>query len=162
MSDERDALLGFLGRGEAYGRPGEPVEQVTTHAAWIFLVGERAFKMKRPVRYSFLDFSTLEQRHAALEAELELNRRTAPMLYRRLVPVTRSDAGELALDGAGEPVEWLLEMRRFDQDALLDRLAERGALDAATIERLAEAIAALPRDGRGAHRIAAATPACAR
>jgi uncharacterized protein len=156
MSDEREALLEFLGRGEAYGRPGEPVEQVTTHAAWIFLVDERAFKMKRPVRYSFLDFSTLERRHAALEAELELNRRTAPMLYRRLVPVTRSDAGGLALGGAGEPVEWLLEMRRFDQDALLDRLAERGALDASTIERLAEAIAAFHataevRTDRGGH-----------
>jgi aminoglycoside phosphotransferase family enzyme/predicted kinase len=155
-SDERDALPGFLGRGEAYGQPGKPVELVTTHAAWIFLVDERAFKMKRPVRYSFLDFSTVERRHAALEAELALNRRTAPMLYRRLVPVTRSDAGELSLGGAGEPVEWLLEMRRFDQGALLDRLAERGALDASTIERLAEAIAALHdaaevRTDRGGH-----------
>ena len=141
MADERDELLEFLGRGEAYGRPGEPVEQVTTHAAWIFLIGDRAFKMKRPVRYSFLDFSTLERRRAALAAELELNRRTAPMLYRRLLPVTRAAGGELALDGAGAPVEWLLEMTRFDQDALLDRLAEQGALDAATIDRLAAEIA---------------------
>jgi uncharacterized protein len=136
-----DTLLRFLARGEAYGRPGAPVERVTTHAAWIYLVGERAYKMKRPVRYSFLDFSTPAQRQAALAAELELNRRTAPMLYHRLVSVTRSARGELALDGAGEPVEWLLEMQRFDQAALLDRLAAERALDAATIEALAAEIA---------------------
>jgi hypothetical protein len=141
MADERDGLPEFLAQGEAYGRPDEPVEQVTTHAAWIFLVGDRAFKMKRPVRYSFLDFSTLERRRAALAAELELNRRTAPMLYHRLLPVTRGAAGELALEGAGAPVEWLLEMTRFDQDALLDRLAEQGALEAATIDELAAEIA---------------------
>jgi uncharacterized protein len=142
MADGRDALLTFLDRGEAYRTPGVAVERVTTHAAWIFLVGERAFKLKRPVHYSFLDFRTLEQRRRALAAELELNRRTAPMLYRRLLPVTRDEAGELTLDGTGEPVEWLLEMRRFDQDALLDRLAERGALHVATIERLGVEIAA--------------------
>ena len=135
------ALLGFLRRGETYGAPGAKVEQVTTHAACIFLVGERAFKLKRPVRYSFLDFRTIEQRRAALAAELELNRRTAPMLYCRLLPVTCDEAGEFRLGGTGEPVEWLLEMRRFDQELLLDRLAERGALDVATIDALSVEIA---------------------
>ncbi|MCC2664270.1 MAG: polynucleotide kinase, partial [Geminicoccaceae bacterium] len=134
MPDDPTALLAFLGRGEAYGLPGREVEQVTTHAAIIFLVGERAYKMKRPVRYSFLDFSTRARRRRALEAELRLNRRTAPMLYRRLIRVTRSADRRYALEGDGEPVEWLLEMARFDQDLLLDRIAERGALDAATID----------------------------
>jgi aminoglycoside phosphotransferase family enzyme/predicted kinase len=135
-------LRAFLSRGAAYGAPGAAVEQVTTHAAEIFLVGARAFKMKRAVRYSFLDFSTLERRRQALETELRLNRRTAPMLYERVLPVTRSRRGELAIDGDGEPVEWLLEMRRFDQAALLDRIAQRQELQPGTIDALAATLAA--------------------
>jgi uncharacterized protein len=137
-----DRLCAFLGKGEAFGAPGAEVEQVTTHAAEIFLVGERAFKMKRRVRYSFLDFSTLERRKRALDAELRLNRRTAPMLYHRVVPVTFDEGGELRVDGDGEPVEWLLEMKRFDQAALLDRIAQRHALEPGTIDALATTLAA--------------------
>jgi aminoglycoside phosphotransferase family enzyme/predicted kinase len=137
-----DKLHTFLGKGETFGVPGAEVEQVTTHAAEIYLVGERAFKMKRAVRYSFLDFSTLERRRQALEAELRLNRRTAPMLYHRVLPVTREEGGSLAIDGDGEPVEWLLEMQRFDQAALLDRIAQRHALEPGTIDALAATLAA--------------------
>ena len=137
-----DRLRAFLGKGEAFGAPGAEVEQVSTHAAEIFLVGERAYKMKRAVRYSFLDFSTLQRRKDALDAELRLNRRTAPMLYERVLPVTRDERGALALDGGGEPVEWLLEMRRFDQAALLDRIAQRHALQPATVDALATTLAA--------------------
>ena len=139
--DAQAELIAFLCDGRSYGLADAEVERVTTHAALVFLVGERAYKMKRAVRYSFLDFTTLERRARALEAELELNRRTAPMLYRRLVPVTRAADGRLTLGGAGEPVEWLLEMSRFDQAARLDRLAERGRLSAAIIDDLAAEIA---------------------
>jgi aminoglycoside phosphotransferase family enzyme/predicted kinase len=142
MKHREPSIVEFLSRGQAYGLPQSPVETVTTHAATIFLVGDRAYKMKRPVRYSFFDFTELAARKAALEAELRLNRRTAPTLYRRLVPVTDDGHGGLAIDGPGEPVEWLLEMRRFDQDALLDRLAERGDLDPGIVDRLAREIAA--------------------
>lgn len=135
------ATVEALGAGRIFGLDEQSVERVTTHAAELFLVGERAFKMKRAVRYSFLDFTSLDARKRALDAELELNRRTAPMLYRRLVPVTRAADGRLALAGAGEIVEWLLEMRRFDQDALLDRMAQRGELDARVVEQLAGEIA---------------------
>ena len=141
IKEPQGRLLQFLCDGSAYGTPAAEVETITTHAAVIFLVGERAFKMKRVVRYSFLDFTRLAARKAALEAELRLNRRTAPMLYRRLIPVTDEGQGRLALGGPGEPLEWLLEMRRFDQDALLDRVAERGSMDAALIDRLAREIA---------------------
>ncbi len=122
-----------------------PVERIDTHAAHVFLSGDRAWKMKRAVRYRFLDFSTPEKRRSALEAELELNRRTAPGLYLGLVPLVRDREGRLALGGAGEPVEWLLEMRRFPADARLDRVAERGALDARRIGRLAREIARFHR-----------------
>ena len=138
----QDAVIAFLREGGGFGVPGAPVERITTHAAIVFLVGERAYKMKRSVRYSFLDFTTLDRRKSALEAELELNRRTAPMLYRRLVPVAREDGGALALAGSGEPVEWLLEMVRFDQEARLDRVAHRGELTPAIVDELAAEIAA--------------------
>jgi aminoglycoside phosphotransferase family enzyme/predicted kinase len=139
--DAEPALVDALSRGSAWGLPHATVERVTTHAAVIFLVGERAYKMKRAVRYSFLDFSTPARRRRALEAELALNRRIAPMLYRRLVGVHRMPDGGYGLEGSGRPVEWLLEMRRFDQAALLDRVAQRGELGAATVDALAKAIA---------------------
>ena len=81
----QQAVVSFLEEGAL----GGSVERVDTHGARVFLVGERAFKMKRAVSFSFLDFSTLKRREAMLRAELELNRRTAPMLYRRVLPVTR-------------------------------------------------------------------------
>jgi aminoglycoside phosphotransferase family enzyme/predicted kinase len=155
-SEPQAEVIAFLGDGASFGLPGVAVDRITTHAAVVFLVGERAYKMKRAVRYSFLDFTTLERRTRALEAELELNRRTAPMLYRRLVAVTRAADGRLALAGSGEPLEWLLEMTRFDQAARLDRVAERGQLTPELIDDLAAEVAdfhdrAAPRPGSGGH-----------
>ncbi len=140
--DAQAALLDWLMTPAAYGAPADQaVQRIDTHAAAIFLIGARAFKLKRAVAYSFLDFRTLEARHAALAAELRLNRRTAPELYRRVLPITAAPQGGFALAGDGEVQDWLLEMARFDQAALLDRLAVEGRIDAALIERLAAAIA---------------------
>ncbi len=119
-----------------------PVERIDTHAAIVLLSGDRAYKLKKPVAFSFLDFTTLSARHEALLAELRLNRRTAPSLYQAVVPVTEGADGRLAIDGTGEPVEWLLAMRRFPETCRLDHVAERGELDAALVERLAAGIAA--------------------
>jgi aminoglycoside phosphotransferase family enzyme/predicted kinase len=107
----------------------------------VFLAGDLAYKLKRAVRFDYLDFSTSERRRAFCEAELRLNRRTAPALYRRVLPVTREADGSLALGGSGAAVDWLLEMNRFPQDALFDRLAEAGRLDLDLMPELAEAIA---------------------
>ncbi|MFO1039007.1 MAG: AAA family ATPase [Geminicoccaceae bacterium] len=133
----QSATIDFL----ASGGLGEPVERVDTHGAVVLLGRERAWKLKRDVRYSFMDFSTLDRRRAAIEAELLLNRRTAPELYLRTFPVTRTQDG-LFLDGPGEPVEWLLEMRRFPAEAELDRIAGQGPLDQRLLEDLAREIAA--------------------
>ena len=123
------------------GGLGEPVERIDTHGAHVFLGRERAWKMKRAVRFSFMDLSTLAQREATIRAELELNRRTAPELYLRVLPVTRADGGRLAVGGVGETVEWLLEMRRFPAEAQLDRVAARGELTGAVVDRLARVVA---------------------
>ena len=121
--------------------PGAAVERITTHAAVVFLVGERLQDEARgPLQLP--RFHHVGSPQASLESELELNRRTAPMLYRRLMPVTREAGGALALAASGEPVEWLLEMVRFDQQARLDRVALRGELTPTIVDELAAELVA--------------------
>lgn len=130
------ALIDFLKRTlSADGR----CRRIDTHAASIFLAGDRAWKLKRAVRFPYLDFSTPDNRRAALDAELRLNRRTAPGLYLAVHPITWAGAG-FAIDGAGEPVDWILEMRRFPDDALLSDVADRVGLDGGLMIRLADRI----------------------
>jgi uncharacterized protein len=140
----QDAVFELLGNPASYGLPATAqIVRHQTHAAIVFLAGVRALKVKRAVRYPFLDFSSLDKRRAACEAELAINRKFAPQLYRRLVPITREDRGALALDGKGEPIEWAVEMARFDEDRTLDRLAERAELDDRLLAKLAVAVAAM-------------------
>jgi aminoglycoside phosphotransferase family enzyme/predicted kinase len=137
----QDAVFRFLGNPATYAVA--EVKRYDTHAAVVFLAGDRAIKVKRAVRFPFLDYSTLALRQAACRAELDVNRRFAPQLYRRIVPITRDSAGLLALDGAGVAVEWAVEMTRFDEAMTLDHLADRGELDDELVARLAVAAAAM-------------------
>ena len=132
--------MALLGDPATHG--GNPVKRIDTHAASVFLAGERAFKVKRAVCFPFLDFSTLEKRKAACEAEIAVNRPFAPQIYRAVVAITRAADGTLALDGQGEPVEWAVEMRRFDEALTLDHLADQGRIDAALADRLGRIVAA--------------------
>ena len=117
-------------------------EIVSTHISRVVLGRTRAFKLKRAVAFPYLDFSTPGKRLAMCEREVALNRRTAPALYLGARRVTREADGALALDGAGELVDAIVEMRRFDDGALLESFAARGALSAQIIEQLARKIAA--------------------
>ncbi|MBN4046479.1 AAA family ATPase [bacterium AH-315-P15] len=135
-------VIEFLASPSAYGRGSEPVEIRETHISLIFLVGNNAFKMKKAVDLGYLDFSTLEKRRIACDAELNLNRRTAPCLYLDLVRVTYEADGRLALDGDGKVIEWLVKMRRFDETRLAVNLAHRNELDLGMLEALAKNIAA--------------------
>jgi aminoglycoside phosphotransferase family enzyme/predicted kinase len=139
--DARVAAL--LAEPATYGLgPGATVTRFDTHASAVFLAGERAFKVKRPVRYSYLDYSTLARREAACRAELEVNAPFAPALYRGVVAITRDGDGVLKLGGTGEAVEWAVEMRRFDEAKTLDHLADAGELPAPLIQALAEEVVA--------------------
>jgi hypothetical protein len=131
----------FLGDGSAYAAPGEAVERITTHGAVVFLAGDQAYKMKRAVSYPGMDFSTLERRRRACLRELEINRSAAPEIYLDVVAVTREADGTLALDGAGQAVEWLVHMRRFAQEDLLAAVADAGRLTVELAEVLACEIA---------------------
>lgn len=139
ITEDQSEVVTFLASPLTHG--GAAVERIDTHASVVFLAGTRALKLKRAVRYDYLDFSTVERRRATCEEEVRINRRTAPVLYRGVVAVTRQSDGSLALGGSGIPVDWLVEMVRFDQDGLFDRLAARGALDLALMHPLAIAIA---------------------
>ena len=139
-------MLAFLARPEAYaarlGAAPAEVERQETHISAIFLAGERAYKLKLARRYPYLDFSTLEARRVACEREIEINRRTAPEIYLGAVAVARAADGSLALGGDGETVEYVVEMMRFDQSTLFDRLAQEGRLDRRLMTELAREIAA--------------------
>lgn len=139
-------VLAFLERPEAYtprlGAAPAEVERQDTHISAVFLAGERAYKLKLARRYPYLDFSTLEARRIACEREIEINRRTAPEIYLGVVAVTRASDGSLALGGDGETVEYVVEMVRFDESTLFDRLVQEGRLDRSLATALAREIAA--------------------
>ena len=135
-------------------RPGtldaKAPEVVETHASIVFLAGAYAYKLKRAVRYSYLDYSTVERRKAACQAELRVNRAFAPALYLRVEQVSRANDGDLRLGGGGEAVDWLVVMRQFESKAQFDRMAMAGKLTPALMRDLADEIA---------HFHARATPA---
>jgi aminoglycoside phosphotransferase family enzyme len=128
----------FLSSSTIFGLPNEIVEVIETHMSWVFLVGDRAYKMKKPVRFPFLDFSTLAAREANCRAELALNRRLAPDVYLRVTPLTMNLSGALALDGEGDIVEWIVVMRRLPGEKMLDRMLAIGILQAADVDRLTD------------------------
>jgi uncharacterized protein len=130
------------------------VQRIDTHGASVFLQDKRALKIKRAVRFPFLDYSTLEKRKAACEEEIKINRPFAPQIYHRVVPITKNSDGSLEIDGRGTPVEYAVEMTRFDERQTFDRLAAAGALDPALVDAAAEAIAA----SHDSARLAAAEP----
>jgi aminoglycoside phosphotransferase family enzyme/predicted kinase len=146
ITEDQSQVIAFLSSPSTHRGAG--VERIDTHASIVFLAGARAWKLKRAVRYDYLDFSTAERRRAMCEAEVRINRRTAPDLYRGVAAVTRGPDGRLSIGGSGHPVDWLVEMVRFDQDNLFDRRAARGDLPADLMPALASAIARL-------HQIAA-------
>ncbi|MBF0354692.1 MAG: AAA family ATPase [Alphaproteobacteria bacterium] len=136
------ALLDFLGRPESYGLDSnEQVVRIDTHISAVFLAGDRAYKLKKAVKLPFLDFSSLASREKFCQAELAVNRRTAPDLYLEVAPVYLGAAGDFSLGRPGEIVDWLVVMRRFDQEERLDRLFARGALDRHAVTDLAEVVA---------------------
>jgi hypothetical protein len=136
------AVIDFLSKGSSYGAATERVDIIETHASLLFLVGDRAYKLKRSVKLPYLDFSTAEQRRAACEAELALNRRTALNLYLEVRALTRAADGGVGFGTEGPAVDWVVVMRRFDQTALFDELAKTHRLNASLMTELADHIAA--------------------
>lgn len=134
-------LLKALEAGSAFGQAGAAVSRIDTHISSIFLVGDRAYKVKRALDLGFLDFSALETRHEACLEELRLNRRLAPDVYLGVVAF-RGSPGAPRLDDEGPILEYAVEMRRFPQSALMSQRLEAGKVTRDEIKALAELIAA--------------------
>ncbi|HRN87762.1 AAA family ATPase [Hyphomicrobium sp.] len=135
-----DELIAFLSDPASYDTAIESVEIIETHAARVFLAGEKAYKVKKQVTLPFLDFSTKPARDKALSREFELNHPHAPDIYVALASVNRDISGRLTFS-EGTPIEPVLVMKRFAQEDLLAHIAENGPLPRDTARALAEMIA---------------------
>ncbi|RUX28799.1 aminoglycoside phosphotransferase [Mesorhizobium sp. M7A.F.Ca.US.011.01.1.1] len=148
--DDQQAAAAFLRDPASYGASG-PVEAIETHISRIFLVGQRAYKMKRAVKLPYVDFSTPALRLAACEREVELNSKTAPGLYLRVHRIMRGADDKLAFGGTGQILDAAIEMIRFDQSKLLDRMATAGQLTPALMTAVARMIVGYHRAAPEVH-----------
>jgi len=148
LSAELDlaAKVAALKDPHTYPEPPGRIEPVETHMSWVFLTPEFAYKLKKPVRYAYLDFSTLAARGGNCAEEVRLNRVLAPNVYLGVAALTRNDEGRVRIDGEGEVVEWLVKMRRLPSHRMLDSLIRRDAVLPEDIQRLALLLAVFYRE----------------
>lgn len=142
MAGDQRNVIDFLSQPSSYRPAVDRVDVVETHASLVFLAGEHAYKLKRAVKYPYLDFSTAALRREACEAELALNRRTAPELYLEVRALTGTAQRGVGFATDGAALDWVVVMRRFDQAMLFDALGAAGRLTASLMTGLADQIAA--------------------
>ncbi len=135
------AKVSFLIEPKNYAPPVEDVVTRETHMSWVFMAGERVYKLKKPVRFPYLDFSTLQRRESACRAEYILNRRLAPDVYLDVVPLTAEVDG-YAIGGRGRIVDWLVVMRRLKEDETLEAGLDGSRVTPGQVDRLAARLAA--------------------
>lgn len=145
QSERQRVLLERLENPAAYPHPVTTIRRIETHISHVFLTGQFAYKIKKPVNLGFLDFSRLEQRAFYCREEFRLNRRLAPTLYLDVVPIsdTKSDR---CVGSADHVVEYAIKMLEFPQSSLLDYLLSQGVLSPAQIDALAERVAIFHRE----------------
>ncbi|MBM3562367.1 MAG: hypothetical protein FJX16_12870 [Alphaproteobacteria bacterium] len=135
----------FLAAPGACADTPASVVVLETHMSYVFLAGDKVYKLKKPVRYPFLDFSTIKAREDNCREEVRLNRRLAADVYLGVVPLTYVAPRGLALGGEGDVVDWLVAMRRLPGDAMLDRLIAEDRLTTAHIDALCDTLAGFYR-----------------
>jgi aminoglycoside phosphotransferase family enzyme len=140
-----ESKVAFLRQPSSFPEPAYRVEAVETHMSWVFLTDGFAYKLKKPVRYDFLDFSTLEARRGYCDEELRLNRRLAPDVYLGLVALVLNADGHLQLGGEGSVIDWLVKMRRLPMQRMLDYAIRHGTVSAQDIDRVAARLAGFYR-----------------
>ncbi len=129
----------FLSRPDSYVPAPETVTARETHMSWVFMAGDRVYKLKKPVRFPYLDFSTLERRATACRAEVSLNRRLASDVYLGVVPLTMGPTGH-AIGGSGRIADWLIVMRRLDESQTLEELLKAHKVSQSEVRRLADTL----------------------
>jgi aminoglycoside phosphotransferase family enzyme/predicted kinase len=143
MSAALPPLIAALLDPHCYPHPAGRIEWVETHASWLLLAGDFAYKIKKAITLPFLDYGTLARREACCRAELVLNCRLAPELYLDVVPI--GGTPEQPRLGVLPAIEWAVRMRRFDEKGRLDRVARRGELQAAHLSQLAATLCAFQK-----------------
>ncbi len=154
----QDDVIDFLRDPKNHAGAPERVDVIETHGAIVFLAGDTVLKIKRSVKFPYMDFSTLKRRRAMCARELEINKPNAPEIYQQVVPITREADGGLAIGGPDTPVEWAVQMHRFDQDDLMSSIAQRGQLDHVLVRRLASVIAEFHANAESIPRSDGVTP----
>jgi len=153
------AKVDFLKSPTAYTPRPRAVSGRQTHMSWVFLTGDHAYKLKKPVRFPFLDYSTLARRDNACRAEIAINRQLAPHIYCGVAPLVRTPEG-LAIGEKGDVVDWLVVMRRLAETRMLDKALAAGTADRRDLRRLADVLVAFYRHAArlpvapAAHRLA--------
>jgi hypothetical protein len=146
------AVVEAMMRPEMYSDHPRSLEVRQTHVSYAFIAGDYVYKIKKPVRFAFLDACTLARRHQLCLDEVRLNRRLAPDVYLGVVPILRRGGGEFALGGVsngadetGAAVEWAVRMRRLGEATMLDRMVAEGRVSVAQIRAIAGRLAAFHR-----------------
>lgn len=152
MNQHERRIIRFLSAAGSYPHPVGTIERRETHVSQVFLAGPFAYKFKKPVKFPFLDASTVELRKKFCRLELVLNRRLAPAVYLGVVPVVQTRRG-LRLGGQGKVVEWLVKMRRLPEDRMLDRLVTRRAVSRQDMARIADRLIPFFRKAARSRRI---------
>lgn len=132
--------LRFLSDPDTYPDAQGGVEAIETHMSWVFLAGDRVYKLKKPVKYPFLDFRTLDKRKQDVDDEIRLNGRLSPDVYLGTRTLRQAADGSLSLDGHGTIVDWLVEMRRLPEARTLEVLMAKGKVARADIGRVVEVL----------------------
>lgn len=144
-----ESKLAFLRQPSSYADSVYRVEAIETHMSWVFLTDGHAYKLKKPVHYDLLDFSTIEARHFFCEEEVRLNRRLAPDVYLGVVPLVIDEQRHLALGAGpakGAVIDWLVRMRRLPASRMLDYMIKTGAAQACDMQQVAALLARFYRD----------------
>lgn len=152
MNQHEQRMVHFLARREAYPHPITTIERRETHVSHVFLAGAFAYKLKKPVKFPFLDASTLALRKRFCLLELSLNRRLAPSVYLGMLPIVES-GGRLHLGGKGRAVEWVVKMRRLPEDRMLDKLVAARQVSRRDMGHIAEQLVSFFRRAARSRRI---------
>jgi aminoglycoside phosphotransferase family enzyme len=139
------AKVALLRQPQTYPDAPSRIDAVETHMSWVFLTDRHAYKLKKPVRYDYLDFSTLAARRRNCAEEVRLNQALAPGVYLGVVPLALDESGNARLEAEGRVLEWLVKMRRLPADRMLDRLIRDRAVRESEIEELARRLAGFYR-----------------
>ncbi|MEF8847709.1 MAG: nucleoside monophosphate kinase [Candidatus Thermoplasmatota archaeon] len=138
MDSLKEITLSDLKKPEVYGDDVDKVKVIQTHISYVFLTGEYAYKIKKPVDFGFLDFSTLEKRRKYCYEELKLNRRLCPEIYLDVVEIKRTSRDHLRIKQKGQTVEYAVKMKQFPQEKIMKNLIDREKIDKKTIETICE------------------------